>query len=562
MRVRAETKRLTSHLSLQTRILVPVIIIFLITVSFVALISFGKYKETVTNLMEQRLEKEAEFIYEMSQSLMLIFVGNEDGFSKKINQVIKRQDAKLSQDGFKADFFLITEKGPQPFDVSKHSDIIIDPLVLQEIQKKQNGLIHSEMNGNLYTISFRNVQELRGIYTIAIPQTQYLSNIKQIAQYMVIAVLLSLITTVGIIILLVRNLTNPLSKLIAIMKDARKGNLQGQAEETSTTPEIISLVRSYNAMISHMRNLLSNMSSMTKDLSATGEELTGISGKVIEDNEALMESIAIVKQGAEETSFSSEESISKIHEMKESLKHIITSMENMMLKATEMEAAANGGEKGLGNLIAVIDSFAVEFANVSNTVREVKQHSTLIEEVVSIIQQIAGQTKLLALNAAIEAARAGEAGKGFAVVANEVGLLAEKSGNAAEEIKATIGQMKSISTKAANQFDQIGTHFQEQMKTVIESRTGFDILMREVANVSLLIELSQEELAELISIVPLIEKNADHYVSISQETLASTEQMDAASKVLKNKMLQSHHAGERLHSISKVLDELHGEYKV
>lgn len=531
------------------------------TVSIVASISYGKSKETTIKLMEQRLNKEVITMYDIAQNVMLIYVGQEEKFQKKMNQVIKSQDANLAQDGLKGNYFLVNDKGAAPFQISRNSTINFTEEIAEKIRAKQNGILHQEMNGELYTFSFQPIQELKGIYVIAIPQKQYLQDINEMAKYIFIVAFISLILTSIILILMVRGLTNPLIKLREVMKEARNGNLDVRIETNTATPEITSLVKSYNAMIGQMSTLLYKISSTTKDLSVTGTELRNSSGQVLEENEQLMDAIQVVKIGAEQSAASSDDSIRMFQEMNKSLSNIFDHMKAVMEKVLTMNQSAYEGEKNVGNLIDTFHHFELEFKDVSSSVQAVKDHSESIADVVTIIQQMAEQTKLLALNAAIEAARAGESGKGFAVVANEVKKLAEQSSLAASEIKNTIEKMEYISVKTSDEFAEMMDNFQSHIQTASASKESFDQLMTEIAMVSKMIEQTQGELTGLNLILPKMESATENYVSVSQETLASAEQMMEASQRQIIKMKQNHVAGERLTELSQSLATLNAEFR-
>ncbi len=152
-----------------------------------------------------------------------------------------------------------------------------------------------------------------------------------------------------------------------------------------------------------------------------------------------------------------------------------------------LEASREGTARGLAVIVEVIDGFA-HLSEMTRHVSELLDRVTEgelrdITSVSTIIDDVAGRTKLLALNAAIEAARAGEHGRGFAIVADEVGRLAAETAEQTARIAATISrieaEMGGVREAAAAALERAGTgaaqagegrQALEQLTTVLESQ--------------------------------------------------------------------------------------------
>jgi methyl-accepting chemotaxis protein len=109
----------------------------------------------------------------------------------------------------------------------------------------------------------------------------------------------------------------------------------------------------------------------------------------------------------------------------------------------------------------VVKAAAAEAQSSNNDIADLAQAAQKIDDVVKLIQSVAGQTNLLALNATIEAARAGVAGKGFAVVASEVKALAVQTARATDDIAAQIAAVQSSTHSAVGAIGNVAGRMQE-----------------------------------------------------------------------------------------------------
>jgi len=150
---------------------------------------------------------------------------------------------------------------------------------------------------------------------------------------------------------------------------------------------------------------------------------------------------------------------------------------------------------------------------------EIEASSTKISQIIGVIDEIAFQTNLLALNAGVEAARAGEAGRGFAVVASEVRALAQRSAEAAKEIKSLI----SASSRQVGEGVGLVGETGEALRAIIDKVTEVDGLVSTIA-------ASAQEQATGLSQVNTAINQMDRVV---QQNAAMVEQSTAAAHALK-----------------------------
>jgi methyl-accepting chemotaxis protein len=354
---------------------------------------------------------------------------------------------------------------------------------------------------------------------------------------------------------LVRAISNPLVEMTGAMGELANGNLEVHVPNSDQRDEIGQLAEAMTTFKNQLSAAEKSKAAQTElivssigaglDHLAKGNlahrvtsELTGPFAKLKEDFNAAMtrlqdtiknvlNSTHQISTGAGEISQAADDLSRRTEQQAASLEETAAALEEIV--ATVKKTASNAREAS--SSVTAAKSAAEDGGHVVETAIKamdaIAQSSKQITDIIGVIDEIAFQTNLLALNAGVEAARAGEAGKGFAVVASEVRALAQRSSEAAKEIKTLI---KTSSEHVGDGVKFVGESGQA-LKRIVDQVLQINSLVSEMAGAA---EQQSTGIEQVNAAVGQMDQVTQQNAAMVEQSTAASRNLASETQVLSN----------------------------
>lgn len=419
----------------------------------------------------------------------------------------------------------------------------------------ENAVVEYKFNGTVKYAAYY-IMSNNDIVVVSADEDDALSGINRITQ-LATSVLVGIVIIMCIVAYVIGKwIAKPLVKLSSAVEEIAEGNLSVSFDGIKDSNDEIGLIKT---RMQHMTAMLSDivekirvasdhMTTSSTELDETSEQTLSANGEisravqdVAEGSTNMATSILDINDNLGTMSSETQVIDSSVHEIKQQAAIVQESSQLMSEKMRNMQQSSARMDVGI--------------ATISDRIQKVNEVVDRVSQIVSVIEDISGQTNLLSLNASIEAARAGDAGRGFAVVAEEIRVLSDNTSEQLENIKNIISELISECNECVKASENI-------VEDNVTQKEEIGYVLSEFGTLDEQIGLTVDKAEEIKQLVEtMVELNGNITTSsggltdVSSANAAATEEMTANIEELNAMMHGVADMAGQMHAQSEELNQ-------
>ncbi|WP_445945360.1 methyl-accepting chemotaxis protein [Shewanella sp.] len=360
---------------------------------------------------------------------------------KGLTEYIKQ--IRLGETGFlmlaESDGTLLVDSRRPDNNFKKLSDI--QESAYQQLAKLDQGQTSVELDGKMYRVNVITSSKFGWKFIGLVTMDEILSTAHFLIYLMLVIEAIMLVIFIALSFWVSNLITRPIDDVKDMLKEVASGDgdLTCHIVSRSKNDETAELASAFNLFVGKIRELIIQVVDNAKHVTIMANEVASASDNlsvVTGEQNSQSQSIAAALNEISLTSGQIAQTISGADELS---------------KQSKLEVDEGSGV--ISDVIRRMSRVATDMGGLTSTLEDLNKSSDEINEIISLITDIANMTNLLALNAAIESARAGEAGRGFAVVADEVRTLSVRTSKAATQVSELIKALQLQSNASCGQIE-------------------------------------------------------------------------------------------------------------
>ena len=427
--------------------------------------------------------------------------------------------------------------------------------VFDSLDKSQNTdgskVVTAKTSAGSMMFTATDIEDTSWAIVSAVPSSMLSNAILKVMFVTFLSAIILLIILSILIYYIISKAINPVTTVTERITDISKGDFTVKIVPEGNN-EITTLSESLNEYIEKMRSTLNSLSDISGAMNSRAGECFDISHTLSDANQNQGDSIEKLNTTLTDMNTSIEEIANAATELASTSSDLAQNAENVRNLCDEtLEASA----KGKGEM----ESMTRNVSTLNETIEElttlIRATAKSVEEITGItdtINAISEQTNLLSLNASIEAARAGELGKGFAVVASEVGVLANQSSSATENIHRLVDDVTKNIADINKKADICAKDMEACLQGVEGANESFNKIYSDVA-------AATDGITTIATGIDKINDVASNNAAITEEQASSINEVLALSDQIVSENTRLRSETENITSISENLNQYSDE---